>query len=348
MSDDYLWDRTGVGDPEIADLERVLGSFRPRSRPPFTPGPRSLPTPRRVPVAGLALLLATAATVACAVGWLWIARPAGVRRLVVTSTDGEPLIGGRRLGTQSELSAGHWLVTDNHARARVLVGDVGRLDVEPNTRLALSSAESGRYRMRLAAGTVRAFIWSPPGQFIVDTDGATVVDLGCAFTLTVGQDGSGLVVVASGWVGFESQGRESFVPAGAVCAASAAAGPGLPHFEDRSPAFLRAIDVIDSGRGSIPERSAAFDRVIEDSRQDDAVTLWHLLTRVDRPRCDRVFDQLASFVPAPAGVTREGIRAGDHAMLDRWWQDVRGDSQKWWATWQTMFPERSDLLREIR
>ena len=33
MSDDYLWDRRGPADPEIARLERVLG--RLRTEPPM-------------------------------------------------------------------------------------------------------------------------------------------------------------------------------------------------------------------------------------------------------------------------------------------------------------------------
>jgi hypothetical protein len=40
---------------------------------------------------------------------------------------------------------------------------------------------------------------------------------------------------------------------------------------------------------------------------------------VDVNERDRVFDRLSTFVPPPEGVTREGIRAGRHEMLDRWW-----------------------------
>jgi hypothetical protein len=46
------------------------------------------------------------------------------------------------------------------------------------------------------------------------------------------------------------------------------------------------------------------------ARPKDAVTLWHLLSRVSVDQRDRVFDRLTEFVPPPASVTREGIRKG--------------------------------------
>jgi hypothetical protein len=64
---------------------------------------------------------------------------------------------------------------------------------------------------------MHAFIWAPPGQFSVETVSSTAIDLGCAYTLTMDDKGVGRVEVTSGWVGFEWQGRESFIPIGAVC-----------------------------------------------------------------------------------------------------------------------------------
>ena len=50
---------------------------------------------------------------------------------------------------------------------------------------------------------------------MVDTPSATATDLGCVYTLHVDEDGTGMLSVAAGWVAFEFNGRESFVPAGA-------------------------------------------------------------------------------------------------------------------------------------
>jgi len=63
MSDDYLWDRTGEPDPEIQQLENVLGTLRYQPQPLLIPTPRQSwfkPNLRR----GYASPLAIAATIA--------------------------------------------------------------------------------------------------------------------------------------------------------------------------------------------------------------------------------------------------------------------------------------------
>jgi hypothetical protein len=142
------------------------------------------------------------------------------------------------------------------------------------------------------------------------------------------------VRVTSGWVGFEWKGRESFIPAGAVCLTRPDVGPGTPHFEDSSPAFRAALDVIDLGRGTRAETIAAIDRVLADAQPRDGFTLWHLLTRVDVDQRDRVFDRLASFVPPPLGTTREAVRAGQREALDNWWNALGLGSASWWRFWK--------------
>lgn len=45
MNDDYLWDKTGEPDPQIQELEEILGTFRYQPKPLQIP--ESLPLPRR-------------------------------------------------------------------------------------------------------------------------------------------------------------------------------------------------------------------------------------------------------------------------------------------------------------
>ena len=67
--------------------------------------------------------------------------------------------------------------------------------------------------MSLAQGTIHARIWAPPKFFFVNTPSAVAIDLGCAYTLQVDEDGAGLVQVTHGWVGFEHERAGSFIPA---------------------------------------------------------------------------------------------------------------------------------------
>jgi hypothetical protein len=160
------------------------------------------------------------------------------------------------------------------------------------------------------------------------------VDLGCAYTMSVDGEGVGTVRVTSGWVGFEWRGRESFIPAGAMCTTRPGLGPGTPYYEDTSTAFQSALVMLDMRGGSRDQRAAALGVVLREARDRDAVTLWHLLSRVDADERDRVFDRLAELVAAPPAVTREGIRAGRRDMLDAWWDSLGFGTTEWWRRWK--------------
>jgi hypothetical protein len=335
VSGDYLWDRSGPPDFEVARLERQLRPLRQDTPPP----PLRLPVaashgPR--PFAFLMALAATAAIVVALVSLAWRVPLPNVPGLAVTRLQGTPVVGSHPVEDRGQLGVGRWLETDSTARASIDVADIGRVDVEPDTRLGLLSTKPGDYRLHLARGTMHALIWAPPGQFFVETPSSTAIDLGCSYTLHVNDEGVGIVRVTSGWVGFEWRGRESFIPVGAMCITRPGLGPGTPHFDDEqtSDAFRAALETIDLGRGSPATQTAAVDRIIGEARERDVVTLWHLLSRAAPADRDRVFDRLATFVPPPDGVTREGIRAGRREMLDLWWDKLGFGAASWWRTWK--------------
>jgi hypothetical protein len=333
MTGDYLWDRTGWADPELVQLERVLGTlgYRPSPAPRFVSAPA---TGRARPRAFAYVLVATAAAVITLIAISWRVGSGPVPGLQVTRLAGTPTIGSRPVTDRHELSVGRWLETDAAARASIDVASVGRVEVEPDTRIGLLRTRPGDYRLHLARGTMQAVIWAPPGQFSVATPSSTAVDLGCVYTMTVDDGGVGLVQVMAGWVGFEWRGRESFIPAGAVCVTRPGLGPGTPHYEDTSEAFRAALTMVDVNGGSAAARAAALGRLLAEARPRDEVTLWHLLSRVDLDQRDRVFDRLAEFVAPPAGVTRDGIRAGRREMLDAWWDALDLGTTSWWRTWK--------------
>jgi hypothetical protein len=341
VSGDYLWDGNGPRDPEVVRLERLVRPLGQATPPPAfraaEPGPRrSWPS--------YVLLLATAAAVAVAVDVVYQGRATAAQGFDVTAVAGAPTIGSRRITDHDRLYLGRWIETNGGARASIDIADIGRVELDPESRLRLLSTRPGDYRMNLTRGTLHATIWAPPGQFAVETPTSTTVDLGCAYTLSVGDDGAGLVKVTSGWVGFTWQGRESFIPAGAVCVTRPALGPGTPYFDDVSDAFRAAVDVIDAGSTTAPgaalRRHDAIARVVTEARDRDVVTLWHLLSRLRPEERDAIFDVLARFVPPPDTVTRDGIRAGNRAMLDAWWDRLGLGTTAWWRTWQQQWRDR--------
>jgi hypothetical protein len=88
-------------------------------------------------------------------------------------------------------------------------------------------------------------------------------------------------------------------------------------------------------------RTAAFSTVIKSARQRDAFTLWHLLARASAAERSRLFDRLAELVPAPQGVTREGILRLDQPMLDLWWNEFGLGDISLWRHWEHNWSART-------
>jgi hypothetical protein len=250
--------------------------------------------------------------------WLILARRPAVGWEVV-SLEGEPVVGSDRVRDKARISAGDWLETDGSSRAQIRVGDIGQVAIEPNTRIRLIDARRTDHRLALDRGTIRAQIWAPPRLFFVETPSALAVDLGCAYTMKVDENGAGLLHVTTGWVLLEDKGRGASVPAGALCRTRPGIGPGTPYFEDASRALRTALAKLDFERGG----AAALDIVLAESRPRDTLTLWHLLWRVERPSRDRVYDRMASLAFPPKDVLRENALRLDPAALNRWKEELQ-------------------------
>ena len=327
MSDRYLWDRSGPADPEIERLERTLGAFRHREP--------SAPLESLVPRTGTAFrrwgLLAAAASLAALAALVTGDRPLSAWE--VTTLSGSPALDGRVLENGGRFALGSWLVTDETSRARIDVGEIGEVTVGSGSRVGLLALGARDHRLELERGAIEARIWAPPGRFFVETPSALAVDLGCAYTLTVADDGAGELAVTSGWVAFERNGRESFVPAGARCATRPEFGPGTPAYRDASDALHRALDEFDFGADAAL-RKRALTTVLEEARARDALTLWHLLSRSDPDDRRRVFERLATLAPPPDSVTLDGILNRDLTMLDDWWNALGLEDVSWWRMWK--------------
>lgn len=246
--------------------------------------------------------LALAAALAALVGsTLW--RPGAREWQVVHSS-----------GASERLRAGELIVTDRAASATITVGTIGTVDVAPGTRVRLGMGGEREYRIGLEVGTISARISAPPRLFVVDTPSSTVVDLGCAYTMTVAPAGGGEIRVTEGWTALEWKGRESLVPAGAIADTRPGVGPGTPVFADASMRLREALTAFDFREGG----DAALTVVLSEARVRDTLTLWHLLSRVGPAARRQVYDRIAALDPPPGFVARDRVLALDRAMLDRW------------------------------
>lgn len=251
----------------------------------------------------------------------------------VARVDGAPKIGAEAIGETGRLAKGEWLETDGSSRARISVGRIGEVKVEPNTRLRLVETRLTEHRLALARGRLHASIWAPPRLFFVDTPSAVAADLGCVYSLEVDDTGGSVLRVTSGWVAFETAGRQSKVPAGAMCATRPEIGPGTPYFEDAPEALRHALAKFDFES----DGAEALTTVLNEARVRDTLTLWHLLAHVSQDDRGRVYDRLAAFASPPAGVTREGVLQLDQKMLAAWREKLE-------PVW---LPESMPTLRKV-
>jgi hypothetical protein len=318
MNEDYLWDKTGEPDPEIQRLETLLSPLGHKGG-----AMPAWPAPRRH---WLPLTLAMAASLLVVFGAVWMIHVRTRAAWQVTSMQGTPGI--------TRLSKGQSFITDDKSRIRLDMDDVGEVVVEPNSKMSVITTRPEEQRLSLEHGKIHAEIWAPPGRFYVNTPSAQTVDLGCQYTLEVNAKGEGLVRVSVGWVAFENDGRESFIPADAACVTRPGKGPGIPYYEDASQAFRDAVNRFD-----VDADEAAAGEILSQARQRDAITLWHLLRRV--PPADRgvVYDRLTQFIKTPADVTRDGVMAANPQMIDSLWNALDLGTTSWWRTWMRHAPK---------
>ena len=336
MSDDYLWDPSAPPDPDVERMERILGRLRTTAvaRDFSAVLPRAHRSTRYVGARFLAPALAAAAAIALMVGSVRQgARPA--QSWHVARLSGTPRIGARGVSHASRLAIGETLATDAASTARVEVSSVGEVTIGENTRMRLVDVRAAHYELALERGSLHAVITAPPGQFVVSTPSATATDLGCVYTLRVDEDGSGLLSVAAGWVAFEDNGRESFVPAGASSRTYPAIGPGTPSYDDADAAFQQALETVDVPQKDLDRRGEALRAVLARARARDAMTLWHLIPRVAGDERDAVVAALAARVAMPQGVAREAVLRLDRSALDRWWDALGLLDTTWWRNWKT-------------
>ena len=329
MNDDYLWDPSAPPDPEVERLERLLG--RLRSVPPVPALPER-------PVRGSFMrtvvpLLATAAAIIAMIGVAWQTTRAR-SSWEVAAMSGQPRVETTTVTDSGRIAIGQTLVTDYSSQARITVATIGEVTVDPNSRVRLVDTRDGHHQLALERGTLRAVISAPPGQFIVDTPSARATDLGCSYTLHVDEDGSGLLNVTAGWVALSANGRESLVPSGAFCRTDPTRGPGTPWYEEATEEYRRALEDLDYSTDPV-RRTAALRFVLEQGGNGDAMTLWHLLSRVETADRGAVIDALADQLAMPEGVTREAIMRLDATALDRWWEALGLGNATWWRQFRT-------------
>lgn len=236
----------------------------------------------------------------------------------LTVLRGQPLVNAKPLTATGRMRVGDSLQTDESSSALIAVGKIGQVEVLPGSRVQLVAARADEHRLALSRGTIDAKVDAVPRLFFVDTPAGTAIDLGCAYTLHTDSLGNGLLHVTGGEVEFQTGPHSARVPLGAFAQTRAGVGPGVPYVEDAAEPLIRALVAFDFENGG----ARAMRTALAVSHPRDALSLWHLLQRVDPTLRALVYDRLAALVPPPAGVTRAGAIALESRDLEAYWTKI--------------------------
>ena len=151
---------------------------------------------------------------------------------------------------------------------------------------------------------------------------ADAIDLGCEYSLTVDDEGTGLLSVSYGSVSLEREKRASTLVVEGTSCKIGENGPGTPLSLSANPALRKAADELDAGDGT------AFDRLLAAAGDGDTATLWHVMRRMDPEERGRAWDRLAKIAPPPATAPRDAVVRGERpaiaaykdALLPRWFK----------------------------
>lgn len=333
--DDPLWNATASGDADLCRLRALLAPYGVAGRGVGEWRPRAIVRPRRrrgvaaVLAAGLAASLVLYGGNAWRLAWI----------------DGKPWRVDASAGVEApaELVPGAVLETGARESLSVEVARIGRIRLSPRSTLRLLETRSGRHRVALDQGHLRARIWAPPGYFGVDAGTAEVVDLGCDFDLWKDAAGHGRVYVHSGWIAYRVGAREVLLPSGFAMDFDAERA-STPLRPEATPAFVQAVreleHALDSADGSSATAELSAERVATEATDADAFTLLSLLTQSPSLANGTLYPRLARAlgIVADDSAHRAAWAAGDQAAIAAWWRRMPTQPKQWWSNWADALP----------
>jgi hypothetical protein len=316
--DDYLWDKSGDADPDVARLEQLLS---PLAHTAPLDEVRMHRTRSKMPLWIVGGMIAMAAAMVLVIIWPRggakapenYACGAQASGFAFTARGGSVSCGGAAVPA-GVLPIGGTLDTGAH-EAELAIADIGSAQLSPKTRVRLDATSAERHQLYLERGRMHAFVTAPPRLFAVGTPNGQVTDLGCAYTLEIDEAGAGSVEVESGMVELEvANGRVVVVPAGASARLLAGRRASLPLANGANPALVAAVGDYHAGVAN------ARDRVLAAAQPSDAITVANLARITSAGERRSVLDRLAQLTKPPQDMTVDDIEQLD--LLDMWFDEI--------------------------
>lgn len=241
----------------------------------------------------------------------------------VSNLEGNSKIGDIAMTGNDSIKEGQFIQTDAISRAELMVANLGKVIIEPNSRIVFVKNSEGNNRIMVDYGTIQTTMNPNSKSFFVEMPSAVATDNGGTYSITVDSTGDGLVYVKSGKVEMKSQNRDAVIPAGSLVLTKKNYGVGTPFNENSSPKFKNALLKYDFGICN----DACVTTLLNNATISDAVTLANLIPNIQGVDKEKVYTKLASYVPPPKQVHGDSIFFMDEEKLNEWIDKIQVEVQ---------------------
>lgn len=237
----------------------------------------------------------------------------------VSNITGTPYISNEAMAKLDSIRDGEYIITNDSSRAELFITDIGKVIVEPNTKLMIVKGEDGKNRISVEYGTIDADMQPVSNPVPVMLPSAIAMDNGSSYKLTVDQAGDGLFFVRSGKVEVISDKKQSVATAGTMLMTKKDKGVGTPFNAGSSPLLKKALFDFDFGNCDM----TCVTTIVNAATDEDAITLVNMLPHVNNEYKDKLYNKAVVFAPPPPNVPRrDSIPYINEKEIEEWVEKI--------------------------
>ena len=232
----------------------------------------------------------------------------------VIQLSGQPKLNNSTMNKNDGFNSEGTIETDRNSSVTLSVPDIGRLLIDNSS---IVSRTKNSDQIKVDKGQIRKFEADASDVLTVLTPLAKFTELykGGAFRLQVDDNGTCKLTVESGWVIVNIKDFDSYVPKNFDCLISRGRY-AIPYPSDSSP---QLVNLLQNFSGI---NDPTIGTILSLMTKKESLSIWHIIQLISTENRSIAFDRLNELIPAPSGVTKEGILALKKDMLLDWRQEI--------------------------
>lgn len=232
----------------------------------------------------------------------------------VIQLSGQPKLDNSLMNKDDGFTSESTIETDGGSSVTVMMPELGRLLID-NSSVIIRTKDNNQ--IKLDQGQIKKFEGDASDVLTVITPLAKFTELykGGAFKLNVSEESICRLTVESGWVIVTVKEFDSYVPKNFDCLISRGKY-AIPYPSESSPGL---ISLLQNFNGI---NDPSIGTILSLMTKRESLSLWHVVQLVSSENRSIAFDRLNELIPAPSGVTKEGIIALNKTMLLDWRQEI--------------------------